>query len=569
MVAGQFPQFPWALFPTNNPWGENVQAPGDQYAWPLVTGTYMLQSEDFHDTDPPEWAIVSPEDHGGDAGEICFMFTADYYERIYITPNDIGLGNLVSAQFRQFDVWNAYFSSKLLSSLVPSGDTTGIILTEPDPAPTTFGALEVRTYDLNFALTGPATIDVTWTFNFPDESPTLEVTGNRVIIFALPPDWSEEVTEKYEWLTHIIETEDGFEDRYRLRINPRRSLEYRLLKDGVEKRWLERYLYAWKGRPFSVPIWTDCAITTTPTIVGDSTIDIATTDYTSFKVGGIAIFFNGYDDTEAVEIQNVNPTSLDLVRPTLQAWPAGTKFYPARVGRMRDDVTLSQPTAGIDIGRIRFEFVDPDEAIPAVDAGPIFYDSRVMERAPNRAEDISVIWQSRYGLVDFGIGQPLVDDRAGFPDQVYSLSFAEDTRADIWFWKEWMHERAGKWSKFYMSSWSTDFVLVAPIAFNDVSLDVEDIEYRTFYDGVVEKQNITIKTSDGQLYHRRITSVSLLGPGVERFTIDAVLGISYSIDEVLMISFLHPVRLDTDSVEFNWDTAEVARVNFNTRVIGQ
>lgn len=506
---------------------------------------------------------------GVDAGDICKQFQFDYYYRIYVTPSVVDLGNLISTQIRSFEVWNAHFDPKLNSDLTFVGDTTGIILTEPEAVPTTFGALENRTYELNFALTGPASIAIEYTWSFPGEFPTLTAFGNRVILFTFAPDWSEEVTERYEYLTQINESDDGYEDRYRLRVNPRRSIEYRMLIQQREKRWLERYMWSWKGRAFSVPIWTDCSVTTAEVGPGLSNIPVVTTEYTSFRVGGVAILLDGFASSEAVEILNVNPTSIDTVRPTLALWPEGTKIYPALTGRMKEDAGITMPTADVDFGRIRFEYVD-NEAIPAVEAPTAYQDGFVLERAPNRAQDLDVTWQSKYGLVDFGIAQPLVDERAAFPDQVTSFTFAAASREEIWFWKQWLEARGGKWSKFYMSSWSVDFEVVTNIDFNDNALEVVDNQYRDFYDGAVAKRDIVIYTTDGQVYYRRITSAAEKAPegsGVEILFIDGQLGTDYTIDEVKMVSFLHPVRLDGDGVDFNWDHTQMSRINFNTRVI--
>jgi hypothetical protein len=545
----------------------NVNQTADQPSYPPVPAANWLAQSilsgahtnnnpiEIHDNEP--------------VGVLCTQFVADYYFRVYVTPSVIALGNLVSAQVRFFDVWNAHFDDKLNSDLNFVGDGTGIVLTEPAATPTTFKALEVRTYELNFDLTGPAAIAITYTWDFPGEFPTLIITGNRVIIFAFAPDWSEDITEKYEWLTQINETEDGIEDRYRLRINPRRSMEYRLLMNETEKRWLERYLWAWKGRVFSVPLWMDCTITTTPTALGAFVIDVDTTANKSFVAGEVAMFVNDYDDTEAVEILNVNATSLDLARATLAAWGSGSRIYPAQSARMSESVSITQPTADIDHGTIRFELVD-NKAIPAVEAPLAYEDGFVLERAPNRAQDLDLTWQSKLGIVDFGIVQPLVDERATFPDQITSFTFAEDTRADIWFWKEWLHARAGKWAKFYFSSWSRDFTVVTQIDFNDTAIEVEDTQYRDFYNFDAAKRDIAIYTTDGLVYYRRIASAqekAPVGSGVEILGINTQLGITYTAAEIKMVSFLHPSRIDSDGVEFEWSGQTIAKLNFNTRVI--
>ncbi len=68
-------------------------------------------------------------------------FLDDYYYRVLVRPRSIVLGNLLSSQTREVEVWNAHFAGKLLSSITDVG-LDGIDLAEPVPAPTTFASLE-------------------------------------------------------------------------------------------------------------------------------------------------------------------------------------------------------------------------------------------------------------------------------------------------------------------------------------------------------------------------------------------------------------------------------------------
>jgi len=506
-------------------------------------------------------------------GQLCPMFVDDFYERVHITPAVIGLGNLVSEQIRSFSVWNAFFTSNNNISLIAVGDTTGIVLTEPAIPPTLYNALEAREYLLNVGLVGPAAIEVVYTWLFDTESRTLEVTGNRVIIFAFSPDWSDAVTERYEWLTQIIEADDGGERRNRLRTTPRRSLEYRVLVTSDDKRWFELYLWDWKARLFAVPIWTDCVFTTADTPIGDLVIDVAFTEFTSFKIGGVAIFIIDQRDVEAVEIANITATTLILLRPTLKAWPSGTRIYPSLVGRLTEDQQIVQPTADIVFASVKFEFVD-NEAIPAVDSPTAYKDvdgtsAFVLEKVPNRVQDLDLTYQSKYGLVDFGIAPAFVDDRSGFPDVVTQFNFAEEGREDIWFWKEWLHARAGRHTPFWVSSQSQDFIALATIASTDAGIIVQDYEYRNFYNFSVGKRDIVILSATGERFYRRIVSAVTGAPGEELIGIDVPLGTTIPLEQIKQISFVHPSRLDVDGIEMAWDHTEMARISFTTRVLGR
>ena len=153
------------------------------------------------------------------SGKIATSYFDDFYNRIHIAPRVLNIGNLLSVQTRQAVVWNAYFTGQALASI---GEAETLGLTEAGiTAPTTFAALEGRTYSVTVDTEGPATIAARYTFNFPLEAPTLDVTGRRVVVWGHPPDWSEPVREKLHWKTDVLTTQAGIEQRIGLRAAPR------------------------------------------------------------------------------------------------------------------------------------------------------------------------------------------------------------------------------------------------------------------------------------------------------------------------------------------------------------
>jgi len=111
---------------------------------------------------------------------------------------------------------------------------------------------------------------------------------------------------------------------------------------------------------------------------------------------------------------------------------------------------------------------------------------------------------------------------------------------------------------------------VSHIDFNDNAIEVEDTQYRDFYSFHVGKVDMAIYTRDGNVYYREITSAqekAPVGSGIELLGIDLQLGIGYDPEDIKQVSFLHPVRMDSDTVEINWHTQEAAEISFNTRVI--
>ena len=53
-------------------------------------------------------------------------------------------------------------------------------------------------------------IEASCTFQFPDEAPTLSISGRRVVVFGLKPNWADGWLERLMWATDVLTARDGF-----------------------------------------------------------------------------------------------------------------------------------------------------------------------------------------------------------------------------------------------------------------------------------------------------------------------------------------------------------------------
>ena len=58
----------------------------------------------------------------GFSGTIIRQFEQDWYHHVHLLPAKIALGNLLSTQMRQVEVWNAHFAPKTLSAIIGEND---------------------------------------------------------------------------------------------------------------------------------------------------------------------------------------------------------------------------------------------------------------------------------------------------------------------------------------------------------------------------------------------------------------------------------------------------------------
>lgn len=473
----------------------------------------------------------------------------DVYNTIHVLPPLIELGNLLSSQDLDFEVWNAYFIDQSLASIGTDG-VDGLSLTEPFVPPTDFGPLESRIYTLSVSTSGPSVIDGSYTFNFPSDAPVLRVTGVRVIVFPFKPNWARPVSERLEWLTDVMGHLDGSEQRIALRQKPRQTYEYRTSNSGLDKQRLNAMLWDWQARIFAVPIWQDGGSLQSSASPGDTSLSINTDDL-DYKVGGLVVLYQDTATYEAVEVLTVNSTSVDLATELSGTWPAGTSVYPARLYRIDDSLSFVNETVKRSDGVVRFRaeslFNETSDEFAATYRG-----LPILDRPPNAVSKISSDIQRDMDILDSLTGIAAFDDRTNYPTTIQDYNWLLEGRANITFLRQWLFARQGRLTPFWSPSWTDDLTLSEDIQDVDTQIKIYFIGYAEFMSGDINRKDIKILLKDGSVFYRRVTGAVNNGDGTESLVIDSALGQLVGVSDVDLISFMYLARLDSDQIELSW-----------------
>lgn len=500
------------------------------------------------------------------SGAIATSYYDDFYNRVHVTPRTLDIGNLLSVQTRSVSVWNAWITDQALSSITESA-TTG--LTESGiVAPSTFAPLQELAYDVTVDTEGPATIAATYTFNFPAESPTLDVTGRRVVVWGYAPNWAEPVRETLGWLTDVLTSQAGIEQRIGLRDAPRRGLEYALTTmDRHASSHLEMILMGWQSRLFAVPVWTDGQTLAASLAAGSLSIPCATASY-EFVANGLALLWRAHDDYEAVEIASVGGSSLTLKAATVATWPAGTRVYPIRLGRLPQRQGFTRETAHHLSGKVAFAFID-NPGVAAADSGDSYAGYQVYLGRTNWADPIEVEASRQLETLDYDTGAPWVDDLSGLATLLKSWHWTLKSRAEIVALRGWMAARAGKRVPFWSAAQGVDLEVVAAIGSSDTAITIRNIGYARYLNGRADCRHLVIESRAGVRYYRSIPSSTEIDDASETLAIDSALGITLQPADIARVRFLHLVRLDSDDIEIEWHTSEVAECSTMLRSLPQ
>ena len=489
-------------------------------------------------------------------------FEADYYHRIHVVPNSLDLGNINSTTQQKVEIWNAHFVPRRLDSITHK-NTSGLRLTAAKSPPTVYGALESRINTFQILQDGPYDQRARFEFNFAAEVRRLSISLRRMLLWAFGPNWSQPVVERLEWLTDVLPSHANVEQRVRLRENPRRAFEYRILaKDNAERVRIYNRLLAWQGNIYALPIWPQADRLTAPLAAGVSHIALATAGH-DYAVNQSAVLIN-QKKSELLRIKSVTAAGFNTEDPTKYTWPAGTRIIPVAAARISNPLMVNALTDTISDLRANFELA---EVLP-VKPHPIstkYRNYQVLTARPDWSGDIQERYARKLIDIDYKIGNPLVTDVGRQPIHTRQHRWLLKTRSEINAFRAWLTSVAGRLNPFWMPSFTPDAHLVRGITKHATTLDVAHRDFFSTYnlDG---RRDIMLTLNNGQRFFRRITGITNVNDDVERVSINDPFPASVGKDG-MQISFMRLARLESDAVEIAYITDQTARVTLNVRSI--
>ena len=382
------------------------------------------------------------------------------------------------------------------------------------------------------------------------------------MLWKTPANWSTPIIERLEWRTDVLLAYNGSEQRIALRQTPRRYFEFGFLVPTLlERQKLEAAISANGSQSWDLPIWTDSTPCTSAVSNGDVVV-YADTVGRDFVAGGKALLLATNGNTLIINISTFTATQLNLSSAVVGAWPIETAVIPLRTAYLEQNQQISRFTGSAIYGVVRFLCDDISEWPTTTETE--YRDYPVLTTSTNWRQDLTLDYQRKMQIVDFGVGGIYRDDESSMSVFIQSHHFVLDSRQKITDFRKFLYSRRGRLNALWIPTFMPDLSFVA---LSSTALDITNIGYTTLYNQAINSRDIRIELTNGNVYYRRIVASTIISNTVERLTLDSVLGVSVTAADVEKISFMMFGRLDTDAIELAWSYGDYVDVKANFRSV--
>lgn len=382
------------------------------------------------------------------------------------------------------------------------------------------------------------------------------------MLWTTPANWSTPIIERLEWRTDVLLAYDGSEQRIALRQTPRRYFEFSFLAPTLlERQKLEAAIASNGSQSWDLPIWTDSTPCTSAISDSDTVVYVDTVGR-DFVAGGKALLLAANGNTLIINISTLTTTQLNLSSAVVGSWPIETSVIPLRSAYLEQSQQISRFTGSAIYGVVRFLCDDISEWSAATETE--YRDYPVLTTPSNWSQDLTLDYQRKMQVVDFG-NSVYRDDESGLPTFVQGHMWALDSRQKITDFRKFLYSRRGRLNALWVPSFMPDlsFVSLSSVVY----LDVTNIGYTTLYNQSINRRDIRIELTNGNVYYRRIIASAVVSGTVERLTLESGLGVSITADDVEKISFMMFGRLDADAIELAWSWGDYVDVAANFRSV--
>jgi hypothetical protein len=529
--------------------------------WRPLIGSYVSAPVDSYQR---TFQTFPPGVNRSAAGAL--FFSDDFYNRVHFLPPILSLGNLTRDEQYLIEIFNAYLENVNITAITPENNLN--IVGGGLELPALIKALRSVNYNIAVSMDGPGTIDATFNFIFDiGDVYGLKVIGNRLVVFAFPPDWSDKVVETLSFFTDILEARDGTEQRIIMRNRPRYSVKYSILESNINL--FDSYMAGWGARTFVLPLWWRKAQLLAPVNQGESTIVCDSVDH-GVKPGEIVLIWRSPTECEAVPAVVVSANSITIEGELNASYGSGY-VVPTRLcviaGASAEMETIHSRLFKADM---EFEIIKPEDWPDAYVPEDSYQGLPVIPYIHDYSSPRPRSFEWRMIENDTGLGLKYKKYLEDSPTDAMEI---EDvllpTHAETDRFKTFLMSRRGPAKAFYVLIKEEHFELVKDIDVNTDVMFVKNNSYFILEHAVETRKTMFLKTNYGRLYIFKPESFAMDFNGDMIVNIDSTWDASLPVNKIRYIGFAFKARFDQEDFDIEHTLDVLSRVSYRLKGVKQ
>lgn len=367
-------------------------------------------------------------------------------------------------------------------------------------------------------------------------------------VWPFEPNWTSPLTESLDWLTDVLASPTGSEQRRSLRANPRRIYAYEVLAHGAERAFFENMLAAYGSSRWWMPLWHDVTFTG-QAVIGTTTIPVTLPADHHFTVGSAAVLMGeSAFDNELVEIAAITSTGITVASALDRSWAPGTRLFPAVAVQLTDQPELDALTDRTSVADVQFRSAGESVPLAAEWTGGTFNGFPVLTLEPDWKDIPKLGTERDLDEIDNKVGVPKTYDRPGFGFATAQFTFVLNGRDDHFAFYRLMQAMRGKCQPCYVPTWTEDFVLAAAPVAGQSTMLVQRCGFTLSGGPRTSRDTIMLELVDGSRIYRTITNCAISGTN-EVLVLNQPWSEAIPVSNVLRICFIRLMRLNHDTIE--------------------
>lgn len=508
------------------------------------------------------------------SGDLALAVGPEWFEKCHVFPGRIDLGNVLSVQVRELELFNAFRRplEPVTWETFVNNAGAGITVTNLPGLPFVIEAFDSFVVDVSISTSGPPSI--TGSLDFTFSAPTaatfvVPVTGNRITIFQYRPQTP--IRELLIFKTDIIKLFDGSEQRIKLREAPRQVFDFTVRTDDDRTRdKINAVLFDWQARVFGIPLWHEAEPLTAAIAIDDLVINFDTTT-SDYRIDSLVMVYDGNFNFEALEVDSFTASSITVKTGFVKAFDTLSAIVmPIRTAYTKPSLQNSRFAIGPSDFRMNFEVLDNVDladigatttyqgagqtiAKPVLDGLNFMPGNTIDEGLRRKVVELDTQVGPKITLSPWSKSKPL-----------YQFALEAATRLEVWNFRKLMHFLKGSQTAFYIPTGRRDFKPLADIGDSASSFNVPNIGWTDFVESVTPRSDLQILRTDGTQSLHEITGSTVISEDVELITIAPPISPALPLVELDRMSILTLSRIMDDRVTIDHRRPGEARLSIKS-----